>query len=109
MDTAEDELGTKGYQGAKNNNPRVLEYLKTVHAGGQDEIAWCSAFANWVIKQKADSYSGMKGTGSPLARLWLNWNSLLSWPEYGAITVFWRISPKRPIRPCGFLCRVGRR
>lgn len=102
MDTAEAELGTRGFPGDKNNNPRVLEYLRTVAAGGKDEIAWCSAFANWVIKQESGSYPGMKGTGSPLARSWLHWGSPMAWPTYGAITVFWRIAPKGLFGHVGF-------
>src|SRR5258708_7597584 len=84
---AEKELGTKGVPGAKANNPRILEYLKTVGGNPQDETAWCSAFVNWVML-KAD----YTASGSALARSWLRWGFPLVYPEQGAIAVFWRVA-----------------
>ncbi|MBL8823753.1 MAG: TIGR02594 family protein [Planctomycetia bacterium] len=85
MGIARDELGTKELAGAKNNNPRILEYLETVGSFKTDETAWCSAFANWVMKQ-----AGVKGTGLANARSWLQWGYPLAHPEYGCIVVFSR-------------------
>jgi uncharacterized protein (TIGR02594 family) len=85
MDIAEAELGTRGLPGAKNNNPRVLEYLSCVGSATTDETAWCSGFVNWVMKK-----TGIKGTGNALARSWLPWGARIVWPEYGSVAVFWR-------------------
>ena len=55
------------------SNPKILEVYKAVDGLdnmelNDDEIPWCSCFANWCI-QKA----GGKGTRSAMARSWLSW------------------------------------
>ena len=72
MDTAVCEIGVKEVQGNQDNS-RILEYLSTVKKGFlggilHDEIAWCSAFVNWVMNM-----SGLEGTNNPAARSWLKW------------------------------------
>ncbi|MGL5096996.1 MAG: TIGR02594 family protein [Planctomycetia bacterium] len=85
MEIARAELGTKEFVGTKNNNPRIMEYLKTVGPFKNDETPWCSAFVNWVMKQV-----GQPGTDLGTARSWLKWGLPLAAPEYGCITVFKR-------------------
>ena len=85
MKTAEAELGVKEIKGAKKNEPRILEYLKTVGKFLTDETAWCSAFANWVMAQ-----SGYNGTHKANARSWLNWGYPIPTPTYGCIVIFKR-------------------
>jgi len=85
MKIATDELGVKELKGKKKNNPRILEYLRTVGKFPTDETAWCSAFANWVMLQ-----SGHRGTLKANARSWLNWGYPLKVPTYGCIVVFKR-------------------
>ncbi|HEU5118203.1 MAG TPA: TIGR02594 family protein [Isosphaeraceae bacterium] len=85
MQVALAEVGQRELAGARNNNPRILEYLGTVGHFPTDETAWCSAFANWVMLQ-----SGLQGSGRPNARSWLHWGFPLAHPEYGCITVFRR-------------------
>lgn len=52
------------------------------------ETAWCSSFANYIVKQ-----SIMKGTGSALARSWLKWGKSIDTPIKGCVVIFWRTSP----------------
>ncbi|MCM8620203.1 MAG: TIGR02594 family protein [Candidatus Accumulibacter sp.] len=75
------EIGVVELSGAGNDNPRILEYQKMIGATADDEIAWCSSFANWVIKG-----CGMKPTGSPVASSWRNWGFETP-ARYGAIIV----------------------
>jgi len=67
-----------------SNLARINEYLKTVGLNHGDETAWCSAFVNWIM-----GHAGIKGSGSGLARSWLNWG-VSTKERYGAIVVFSR-------------------
>ena len=73
------------------SNPQILKYA--IDYGitwyTHDEIGWCSLFLNWVAKQ-----IGSTGTGSLLARSWLNFgDKVITEPSVGDIAVFWRDSP----------------
>lgn len=82
---AEGELGIEEIPG-EEDNPRIAEYLRTVFDYTQhDEVAWCSAFANWCILK-----AGYRATHSALARSWLNWGVALRVPVPGAVMVFAR-------------------
>ncbi|HKO90621.1 MAG TPA: TIGR02594 family protein [Polyangiaceae bacterium] len=87
MEHAFRELGTREIATTKRNNPRILAYHATSCGASDDETAWCSSFANWCMKQ-----AGMKGTGKPNARSWLQWGESLPVhsPVYGCVTVFSR-------------------
>ena len=81
MRIARAELGTKEVAGSRHN-PRILEYhaSTTLHAQS-DEIAWCSSFVNWVLRQ-----AGYRGTDSAAAASWIHWG--VTGPmEEGAILV----------------------
>jgi len=79
------ELGVKEVVG-KNHNPRVIQYHDATSLDAtSDEIAWCSSFANWCMKQ-----AGIKGTNSASARSWLNWGKKVIVPEVGDVVIFWR-------------------
>jgi len=85
MNIAWDELGTKEIAGDKDD-PRIIDYHATTSLkAGDDEVAWCSSFVNWVMKQ-----AGIEGSNSAAARSWLGWGLKLSQPRYGAIVVFKR-------------------
>ncbi|MEI6709089.1 MAG: TIGR02594 family protein [Methylococcales bacterium] len=88
MEYAFEEIGTKEISGTRDN-PRIKEYLASVHLGhAHDETPWCSAFANWCMKQ-----ADIRGTGKPNARSWLTWgqaNACLATPCFGAVTILWR-------------------
>jgi len=81
MNVAKKEQGTHEVRG-RSANPRILAYHATTDLHSRsDEIAWCSSFINWCLKQ-----CGIKGTNSAGAISWKNWGSASS-PRYGAIAV----------------------
>jgi uncharacterized protein (TIGR02594 family) len=83
IEIAEKEIGQKEMKGDKDN-PRIVEYFTaTTSKAKHDEVAWCSAFVNWVM-QKA----GYDGTKSAMAKSWINWGVNVKKPLYGAIAVF---------------------
>lgn len=75
------EIGQKEIKGIQHN-PRIIEYhdATTLHAAA-DEIAWCSSFVNWCLREV-----GIKGTGSAAAASWLTWGKP-SEAKPGAITI----------------------
>jgi uncharacterized protein (TIGR02594 family) len=80
-----DEVGTKEIPG-DGHNPRIIEYHQTTTLKAtEDEVPWCSSFANWVMKQ-----IGVRGTGSAAARSWQTWGRPLSQPVYGCVVVMRR-------------------
>jgi uncharacterized protein (TIGR02594 family) len=79
------ERGQKEHSGP-GDNPRILAYQTACSYNAKDEdVPWCSSFANWVMKQ-----AGIKGSGEASARSWLNWGQKLDKPRRGAITVLTR-------------------
>lgn len=81
------EIGVKEVRGGECK--RILEYHGcTSLRATEDEVAWCSAFANWATKQ-----AGIAGTNSAAARSWLSWGQPLKAPRLGCIVVFWRGEP----------------
>jgi uncharacterized protein (TIGR02594 family) len=88
MAIARKEIGTKEVTGSKHN-PRILEYHQATSLKAKDdETAWCSSFANWVMAQ-----AGVEGTNRANARSWLDWGKKIEKPVPGAVVVFWRNSP----------------
>ncbi|MEM6474080.1 MAG: TIGR02594 family protein [Planctomycetota bacterium] len=49
---------------------------------GEERVKWCSAFANWCMKQ-----AGITGTRHALALSWLKWGRPLQEPQIGAVVV----------------------
>jgi len=84
------ELGTEEIAGEKHN-PEVLKYATETGITGitSDEIPWCSTFVNWVAWK-----AGLKYSGKPNARSWLNVGTKVTSPEPGDVVVFWRESPQ---------------
>lgn len=83
--TALKEVGQKEILGSKAN-PRIVEYHSaTTLSAKSDEVAWCSAFVNWCMKQ-----NGVKGTSLANARSFLNWGVSTQSPQQGDVVVFWR-------------------
>jgi uncharacterized protein (TIGR02594 family) len=79
------ELGVAEVKGSKHN-PRIIDYhFATSLKATEDEVPWCSAFANWCMKQAM-----IKGTGSASARSWLSWGYKMEKPVVGTICVFKR-------------------
>lgn len=79
------ERGQKETSGP-TDNPRILEYQKACSFNPKDEdVPWCSSFANWVVQQ-----AGIRGSGQANARSWLNWGQRLDTPKRGCIVVLSR-------------------
>lgn len=95
------EMGVKEIKGDSGSNSRINEYLKTVGIGPDDDIPWCSAFANWVMIQAG--YRGSHGAklGPGWARSWLDWGRPAAPGTIGSIVVFSRGSyPKGHVGFC---------
>lgn len=67
-------------------NPRIVEYLKVVGLGPDDEISWCSAFVAWCMTQAQVPIIGITGA----ARSWLKWGRKVDSPQIGDVVVLWR-------------------
>jgi uncharacterized protein (TIGR02594 family) len=81
MSIARREVGQGEITGAQHN-PRIIQYHSTTTLrAGSDEIAWCSSFVNWCLRQ-----AGIRGTSSAAAISWLSWGRS-SAARHGAITV----------------------
>lgn len=79
-------------------NAALKDFLAT---GGQNidpaTRAWCADFVNATLSQ-----AGMKGTGSGMARSFLDWGQEVSQPQRGDIAVFTRGDPNGPFGHVGF-------
>lgn len=83
------------------NNPRITAYhAGTNIAGYDDKAAWCSSFVGWCLAQV-----GVAGTGSALARSWLDWGEPLAEPQPGCITVLSRDAARPWTGHVGFFLR----
>lgn len=88
IEIALQEYGVHETSDPNTSNPRVLEYFA---ASGNSWVkddsanAWCSAFANYVVKT-----AGLPITGSLLARSWLTMGQPTTTPEIGDLVIFWR-------------------
>jgi len=84
------------------SNPRITEYHEHTDIRGYDDKAsWCSSFVNWCLAQL-----DMPGTGSALARSWLEWGEPLAQPALGCIAVLYRDEPESWKGHVGFFLRA---
>jgi len=91
LDIAEKELGVHEIAGPASTQ-RIVEYdSHTTLKATSDEIAWCSAFANFVVDTAGD-----EGTHSAAARSWLFWGMPIPNPEAGCIVVIDRHDASNP-------------
>jgi uncharacterized protein (TIGR02594 family) len=87
--------------GPGESNPRIVEYNSHTNlAGYDDKVSWCSSFINWCLVNV-----GIRGTGSALARSWLEWGVSLDNPVYGCIVVLTRDHPTSWKGHVGFYLR----
>lgn len=81
---AQREIGVHEITGGETK--RIIEYHgATTLKATEDEIAWCSSFANWVFAQ-----CGMERTHSAAARSWLGWGTRQKGFKKYAVVVFKR-------------------
>lgn len=86
--TAQSEAGVRTFAPGASN-PRITTYHDHTNLRGYDDKAsWCSSFVNWALAQV-----GIAGTGSALARSWLEWGAPLAEPRLGCIAVLSREDP----------------
>jgi len=79
------EKGVQEYPGPHESNPEIEKYHAATDGVQPDDIAWCSSFVNWCVRQ-----SGMEGTNNKAARSWHRWGSRTDTPKRGDIAVFKR-------------------
>jgi uncharacterized protein (TIGR02594 family) len=85
VDVAKGEIGMRIFPEG-SSNPRITEYHNCTNIKGYDDkAAWCSSFLNWVFTN-----AGFQGTGSALARSWLDWGEPLAEPIFGCVVVLER-------------------
>ena len=95
------ELGVQTFAPG-SSNPRITEYhAGTNIAGYDDKASWCSSFLNWTLARV-----GIAGTGSALARSWLEWGEPLDAPRHGCVAVLWREDPQGWRGHVGFFLRL---
>lgn len=88
MDIALKEVGVRRYPEG-SSNPRITEYHENTNIHGYDDkVAWCSSFLNWVF-----TTVGYSGTGSALARSWLEWGEPILQPCMGCVVILEREVP----------------
>lgn len=76
----------------------LSDYLSTGGANLDPAVtAWCAAFVNATLQQ-----SGMEGTGSNMARSYLDWGQPVDQPQRGDVAVFSRGDPNGPYGHVGF-------
>jgi uncharacterized protein (TIGR02594 family) len=76
----------------------IRKYLKDGGVGlNPAEKAWCAAAVNSSLAQ-----SGYRGTGSDMARSFLNWGEATDAPKVGDLAVFSRGDPKGPYGHVGY-------
>ena len=80
------EFGVREIPG-KENSSEILRYFR--EAGDikveSEETPWCAAFAGAMLKR-----AGCQGTGSLMARSYLDWGTGLDEPRFGALAVLAR-------------------
>jgi uncharacterized protein (TIGR02594 family) len=100
LSVAAAEVGVAQYP-AGRSNARISEYHEGTNIRGRDDKApWCSSFVNWCLAQ-----AGIAGTGSALARSWLEWGRSLAEPVPGCIVVLQRDDPNSWKGHVGFYLR----
>ena len=94
------EIGVAQFP-AGQSNPRITQNHEGTNIRGYDDKAsWCSSFVDWCFRQ-----AGIAGTGSALARSWLEWGTPLAVPVPGCIVVLSRDDPSSWKGHVGFYMR----
>lgn len=79
MKVASAEMGI--HERTHDGTQRIIDYhsATSLHAHS-DQVAWCSSFVNWCLKQV-----GITGTNNAAAASWAHWGKQLDQPRYGAV------------------------
>ena len=101
LQIAKSEAGVRAHP-AGGCHPRIREYHTGTNIQGYDDkVSWCSSFVNWSLGR-----AGIRGTGSALARSWMDWGQALDEPVEGCVTVLWREQPSSWKGHVGFFLRA---
>ena len=88
LDYAWKELGVAERPGTPDNE-RILEYqTHSPDVPDDDEIAWCSDFVGWCVRQ-----ASLPATHKANARSWLDWGVAVDSPRVGDVCILWRQDP----------------
>jgi len=104
IDVALREYGNREIAG-NQDEPEVMKYYHDIgHEWvANDEVAWCAAFTNWVLKQAGYEMSEYAKRLS--ARSFEGYGEETFYPNAGDIVVLWRIEPDGPYGHVGFFIR----
>lgn len=79
------EYGVAEKVGA-GSNPRIIEYYNYLKINpNDDDIAWCSLFANFISKKASCTFTNQLN-----ARSWLTVGREVKKPDMGDVVIFWR-------------------
>jgi uncharacterized protein (TIGR02594 family) len=82
----------------RDQNAALQDYLTTGGVNLDPAVtAWCAAYVNATLAQ-----AGMEGTGSNMARSFLDWGQEVQQPQKGDLAVFSRGDPNGPFGHVGF-------
>jgi len=86
MAEAWQQLGKREVAGRRHNHA-ILDFFRDAGRGDitRDEVPWCAAFVGACLER-----TGSDGTGSLMARSYLNWGEVLAYPRLGAVVVLKR-------------------
>lgn len=92
------DYGTTEIVGPEHN-VKIINYFKEIGQSWvtNDEMAWCSAFVNAILKRCNLPY-----TGKLNARSFLELGQSTQEPELGDIVVLWRVEKDSPFGHVGF-------
>jgi uncharacterized protein (TIGR02594 family) len=89
VDIALSQYGVREVQGPEDHSPDVLKYFVEIGHGWNknDELAWCSAFMNWVAMKAGCEYTGLLN-----ARSWLEVGESIGrhGVKLGDVVILWR-------------------
>jgi uncharacterized protein (TIGR02594 family) len=82
----------------RDQRAAIQDYLSTGGANLDPAVtAWCAAFVNATLQQ-----TGIEGTGSNMARSFMDWGQPVTQPQEGDLAVFSRGDPSGPSGHVGF-------
>ncbi len=82
----------------RDQNAALAEYMANGGVNLDPAVtAWCAAYVNATLAQ-----TGQKGTGSNMARSFLDWGTEVSEPQRGDLAIFTRGDPNGPYGHVGF-------
>lgn len=82
----------------RDQQAAIQDYLTTGGANLDPAVtAWCAAFVNATLQQ-----TGIQGTGSNMARSFMDWGQPVTQPQEGDLAVFSRGDPSGPYGHVGF-------